>query len=763
MNLSSQNLTVRLAPDSLLGRSQAVGLEYVLALDADRLLSPCWIAAGRELEAKGRPYGGWESRQIAGHSLGHYLSALSGFVEATGSETARKRLDYAVSELGRLQRSDGYIGGVPSAPFDAAFSGTFQVENFSLAGYWVPWYSVHKIYAGLIEAYRRAGNAEALRIVTGMADWAANGLSRMSDADFQRMLVCEHGGMCLAFADLYSITRDERYLELAVRWIHRSVVDPLTAGKDSLQGLHANTQIPKIIGLARLYELTGKTEYRRGVEFFWENVTKKRSYAIGGNSIGEHFGPAGKESLGKDTCETCNTYNMIELGSHVFSWTGSAEVSEFCERALYNHILASQEPDTGAKTYFVSTQPGHFKVYGTVEDSFWCCTGTGMENPERYGKTVWSLDGDALSLLLFAPSTVSAAGWEIEASGDPFRDGTMTLRVMRSETTVPRLRIRQPSWNSAPLSLSSENVVERGGWFEIDGLKAGDSLSITFDPIVRMRTAMGNDSLYSFEYGPFVLAACLGVKGFPGEKGNAASDTVGDHLSLMNWPGIPVPPVIADVRRPADFIAPAGDWKKDGILFETISGAIAGGERLFLKPFHEVHHERYTIYFSAGTGAAGRDERFAASTVDLVKPGEQQSEIEHGMKKAESSTGYIASLDMRWREAAGPDGYISCRMKFDPSRPAELLVAWHDMDGPRPGLKRRFDIVVNGSRIAAVDLVGSGEDRAVDSRFAVPAEVLAGLPAGSGGLVEAEVMFKPAGKRTAAGKILEVRSLRVMD
>jgi DUF1680 family protein len=229
---------------------------------------------------------------------------------------------------------------------------------------------------------------KALTVVTKMADWAKKGTDNLTDELFEKMLTCEHGGMNEAMADLYLITGNRDYLRLANRFCHKAILDPLSRGIDELEGKHANTQIPKVIGAAKLYEITIDEKFKKLTMFFWEEVTKQRSYIIGGNSINEHFGPSNNEKLGIQTTETCNTYNMLKLTEHLFHWSRQSDYIDYYERVLYNHILASQDPDSGMKTYFVSTQPGHFKVYCSPDNSFWCCTGTGMENPARYTRNI---------------------------------------------------------------------------------------------------------------------------------------------------------------------------------------------------------------------------------------------------------------------------------------------------------------------------------------------------------------------------------------
>lgn len=755
MNAQSPKPVTRLCPDSLLGRSQKTGLEYVLRINPDRLLAPCYEAMGRGLEAKGLRYGGWESRQIAGHSLGHYLSALATFVEACGDTRAREKLVYTVNELARLQRDDGYLGGVPSSPFDRAFSGEFEVDGFSLGGYWVPWYSVHKIYAGLIDAYNLAGLDEALVIVRGMADWAARGLEGMSDEQIQRMLRCEHGGMVAVFADVYEITGDRRYLECAERFVHHAVVDPLMEGLDRLQGLHANTQIPKLIGLAKLYNSTGKVEYRRAAETFHRAVTSERSYAIGGNSIGEHFGPLGTEALGTDTCETCNSYNMLALTKLLFAWSKDTRYAEFYERALYNHILASQDPQNGAKTYFMATNPGHFKVYGTEDNSFWCCTGTGMENPARYNRFIWEHDDEFIYLNLFAASHMQYGSLVMELESDFPEGQSATIRVLESGEAAQRLKIRCPQWLEGPLVAKSADACwtsRDDGWLLIDSpLEKGMLISFELPFRLRRYEARDDEHKIAIMYGPLVLAARMGTDQFP------VNDIVGDHLSLMHQEGIAVPAITSESADPADWLIID---RPEGLDFTSKPGLFSDGSTRGFSPYYRIHHERYALYlyqyspedweaYRAGQRAA--EQALMAKTLDSVQPGTQQSEIEHHFSGARTNAGYLASVDAPWRDARGEGAYFSYRMRFIPGRDNTLIVRYYDRDGPMGSTRRHFTISVAGTRIATEDLQGTGSDRIIEKRYRVPAGCLDNSPIDNEGTTSALVRFETIGAHFAGG------------
>ncbi len=664
MSTTFADITTRLSPDTMFEKSQQTGLDYVLRYNPDRFLAPAYRAAGKTPKAS--VYGGWESRQIQGHMLGHYLSALSGFYVQTGSEEAKKKLDYTVSCLKSIQRKDGYIGGIPSTPFDTVFNahGDFQVERFSLASWWVPWYSVHKIYAGLIDAYTYGKNSDALEIVKKMADWAIAGTKKMSDTELQKMLECEHGGMCKVFADLYGITGEKKYLAEAERWIHREIMDPCMKEVDRLQGYHANTQIPKFLGIARLYELTGKEEYKTAATFFYNTVTQKRSYAIGGNSKGEHFGREYDETLACDTCETCNTYNMLELAEHIFAWTKDSSVADYYEKALYNHILASQDPESGAKTYFVSMLPGFYKVYCTHDNAMWCCTGTGLENPERYNRFIAADIDGTIYVNLFIPSTFTTEdGWKLQIETNfPFSQQAQIKLLSRGKN--PRqIKVRVPSW-----------VQEKTGGDSYKTLalsKDGDSENIELPMSLSTRRTRDRSGNFSVLYGPIVLAADLGKDDMP-------NDTVDDQLVYMNFPASAVQKISANLATPAEWI----DCKDSTTLtFATKPSACADGKTSYtLRPFFNIHHVRYATYFPSSD--AKEDERTAkyeSITMDFIEPGRQQSEMEHHFKTANTQIGYMPSVDRNYRTLSDT-GTVTYKVRVTTASDSRLILTVHGSD-----------------------------------------------------------------------------------
>lgn len=713
--------------------SQDKGKEYLVYLDVDRLVAPCYESIGK-IPKKPR-YGGWEAMKISGHSLGHFLSAVASMYVATKDETLKEKLNYAISELAYLQSLDekGYVSGFPRECFDRVFTGDFNVTRFELGDSWVPWYSIHKIYAGLIDAYVLIGNEQALDVVTKLSDWAKKGTDNLTEEQFDKMIYCEHGGMCEVMANLYEITKNEEYLELSKRFYHKETLTPLTKSQDELEGKHANTQIPKVIGAAKLYELSGNENYKNAAMFFWNLITKSRSYAIGGNSRDEHFGEMNTEKLGVTTAETCNTYNMLKLTEHLYSWNHKSEYMDYYENALYNHILASQDPDSGMKTYFVSTQPGHFKVYCSPDNSFWCCTGTGMENPARYIRNIYYKDNEELFVNLYISSKI-----ELEDKGIILRQETkfpevdkIKLIFEESEEKFMILNIRVPYWVNGEVKVvvngTNEYSKAEKGYISIEAnWKKGDVIDVTIPMNIHVYASKEDSHKIAFMFGPLVLAGELGRENFP------ETDILEDHLKLNHYPGIIVPTLVTDNLNIEECIKPV---KNSILTFETEAIGEHGKVKCRLSPFYALHHQRYTIYWTKVTTeeykqteltSADYQERLDKITIDLVNPNEQQSEIEHKMKSQNSHSDYSSEAGSGWREIIDK-GHFSYEMNVDPNKQMYLVVTYWGsdkecfIDGER--FIREFNISVNDSLISE-ELLNENKPYALfDKFYTIPKEL----------------------------------------
>jgi DUF1680 family protein len=570
---------------------------YLLSLEPDRLLS--WFRKESGLQPKGEVYGGWESQGIAGHTLGHYLSACSLMYASTGDRRFLDRVNYIVGELAVCQQanSNGYVAAIPNGKeiFTHIQRGEIQSKDISLNGLWVPWYTLHKEFAGLIDAYQLCGNAQALDVVTNLANWADVTTANLTAAQWQKMLVCEQGGMNESLANLYAITGNTNYLALAKKFYHAAVMDPLAQGEDRLDRLHCNMQIPKVIGAARIYEMTGDEHFADIAEFFWKDVTQNRSHVIGGNGDREHFFPTNDfaKHLTAETDETCGTYNMLKLTRHLFEWSPDAAEMDYYERALYNHILASQDPDTGMFAYFMSLKPGHFKTYSTPEDSFWCCVGTGMENHAKYGDTIYFHGDHSLFVNLFIPSELSWPEKNLTVRQETkFPESDVTRLNFQAQTpTQLALKIRWPAW-AETITVRVDGKKQKisgapGSYVSLDReWKDGDQVEIQLPMKLHAEPLPNTTNIVALLYGPIVLAAEFGTNGMPNPYAT-------NQLDFVKVPDPQVPVFVADENSLLKHIEPVSGQP---LTFRTKN--LGKPEDVTLIPYYKVGDERYSIYWS---------------------------------------------------------------------------------------------------------------------------------------------------------------------
>lgn len=575
---------------------------YLLSLEPDRFLHNTRLYCG--LEPKGEIYGGWESGGVAGQTLGHYLTALSQQFAATGDERFRDRVTYIVKEMAECQQryGDGYIGALPPKELETLrnfkdgkvdVSGGSHFKN----GAWVPWYTEHKILAGLISAWTLTGNQQAKDVALKLGDFVDTVTAGLTPEKQQEMLRVEQGGMLESLVELYSLTGNQRYLEASRRFYHRAILDPLLEGRDDLAGKHANTQIPKIIGEARSYEVANDENGKKIAEYFWDTVVHHHSWVFGGNSDREHFFPEGKADahLSPATAETCNSYNMLKLTEHLFEWQPRVEMADFYERVLYNHILLSQDPNRGMFTYFVSLKPGHFKTYSTPVDSFWCCVGTGMENHTKYGLAIYFQDDDKLYVNLFIPSVLTwkEKGLLLEQYTDYPRGDTTELTIKSAPAKAMTLLIRCPAWvngslgftlNGKPLDVKSQP----GEYAEISRTwKDGDKLVITIPMGLHVEKLENNSKKIAFLYGPLVLAGDLGpvqpTASFPYAKKQGDNNIV---------PDVEVPALITSSNDLTSLL-----HREPGKEIAFRTNGHAKPNDVTLRPFVSITYEHYNIYW----------------------------------------------------------------------------------------------------------------------------------------------------------------------
>nr|WP_246312600.1 glycoside hydrolase family 127 protein [Aquabacterium terrae] len=585
---------VRLLPGPF-DDARALDERYLLSLNVDRLLHGFRSNAG--LAPKAARYRGWESGDLCpGHTLGHYLSACSMMWVSTGQGAFRRRVAHVVDELHACQQA------ARSGLVCAFADGDAQLRNV-IAGRpvtGVPWYTMHKILAGLRDAHVHAGHPRAQPVLTRLADWMVDATQGIGDERFQQMLGIEFGGMNEVLADLHGLTGEARYLHLAQRFDHRALLEPLAEGRDTLDGLHSNTQIPKVIGFARLAETTGETRYAKAARYFWGNVVHQRSFATGGNGEGEHFFPPAEapQRLGSaKTMETCCTHNMLRLTRALFTAEPSVAYADYYERALLNGILASQDPLSGMVTYFQATRPGYPKLYGTPERSFWCCTGTGMESFAKLGDSIYFQDAEDARALYVNGFIASTLDWAENGvrlrQTTRFPDEAGTRLAIEAGTPVRfALRLRHPAWcQHLTIKLNGRPLVERtepGRYVELDRLwRPGDVLDVTLPMRLHLQALPGASDIAAVMVGPLVLAARLGTEGLqPGADLVASEYAYGGVLASGHTA---LPRLALQGRSLRDAVRPTGA----PLQFRTT----APGREIDLAPFHRIAHERYSLYW----------------------------------------------------------------------------------------------------------------------------------------------------------------------
>lgn len=592
--------------------NMARDLEYLTSFDCDRLLAPFEQVAG--LPARAPSLGGWESQGLASHYCGHFLSAAAMMHAQTRDPRLERKIDELLPRLAACQRANGradpdfrgYCTGIPrSKPaFKQALAGHIDVHNpralysFSLNGLWSPWYTVHKIMAGLRDVWLYMGRTQARNVLLGMTEWAAQFPRKLSVTQMQTMLISEQGGMNEVLADVHAITGDDAHLILAEQFNQAAQLAPLMRGEDILDGVHSNQYIPRVIGMARQYELTGSRDYREGAEFFWRNVVRQRSFVFGGNGDRESFFPIGDawRHLSVGSAETCCTYNMLKLTNHYFCWNASMEAADFYERALVNHILGSQDPATGGMTYYLSMRPGHFKTFSSRWDSCWCCDGTGMENHAKYSRGIYYHDTEALWVNLYLASELRwrQKGLTIRQHTRFPESNHVRLEVACATPVRATLKLRHPYWSTPAMAVRLNgkrlDAGKPGTYLELTRRwRDGDVLEIELRTPLRLERMARHPSTLAILVGPTVLAADLGDSLMPPPTPIAGADQ-------YQWEKVPDPapiPALATEGRPVE------DWVRadpeQPLVWHTKGAGRPADVRLV--PLYRVARERYLVYF----------------------------------------------------------------------------------------------------------------------------------------------------------------------
>ena len=732
-----------------LKHSQELDASYLLALEPDRMLAGYRLRAGLEPKAKG--YGGWDSvngKQLTGHIAGHYLSAVSLMYAATGDPRFKERADYLVKELKEVQdkRGNGYLGAITDQQgtdgaviFERVSRGDIRSGGFDLNGMWSPWYTLHKTFAGLRDAYRLTNNRTALELEIKFAEWAGGIVGRMSDAQVQRMLNTEFGGMNEVLADLYADTADPRWLALSYKFEHRAFTEPLKRHQDDLAGKHANTQVPKMIGSLARFGYAGDPGDGYAASFFWDQVVQHHGYATGGHGKDEYFGEPDKlnDRVDGRTAETCNVYNMLKMTRKMFALRPDAHYADFHERALFNHILASQDPQDGWACYMVPVGRGveHEYERNMLDGGFTCCVGSSMESHALHGSGLYYEASDKLWVNLYAPSTADweSAGVKLSMETDFPEGESATLQLTVATPKQLTIALRRPYWagTNFAVQLNGEPVasellaapgsdsggrrgnnasIPKSSWFvELKRTwQTGDTIAVTLPKTLRLEPLPDNPRRVAILWGPLVLAGDLGL-----EEGRRRGGDAG------------AVPVFVGAERPVtDWLKPvpgkSGSFRTDGV----------GKDRnVDFVPFYQLHRRLYALYWDLFTpqewdqraaelaAERERQRKLEAATVGFVQPGQMQAERDANMQGEETEP-------VRLQGRAGRRGakWFSFDLPADPAHTMALVVTYNHDEWQ----ERKFEVLVGGVRVGEQTIERRGPMRFFDVEYPLPDETLKG-------------------------------------
>lgn len=570
---------------------------WMVSIGTDRLLHSFRTTAGVYAGREGgymtvKKLGGWESLdcELRGHTTGHLLSAYALMYAATGSEVFRLKGDSLVNGLAEVQQvhGNGYLSAFPEELIN---------RNIRVTSVWAPWYTLHKIFSGLIDQYVYADNRQAFEVAKKMGDWAYAKLKPLSEETRRKMIRNEFGGINESFYNLYALTGDERYRWLARFFYHNEVIDPLKEGRDELGTKHTNTFIPKVLAEARRYELEGNTESKSLSMFFWDTMLRRHTFAPGCSSDKEHyFNPAQfSKHISGYTGETCCTYNMLKLSRHLFCWDASPQVADYYERALYNHILGQQDTRTGMVAYFLPLLSGAHKVYSTPENSFWCCVGSGFESHAKYAESIYYHNGEGLFVNLFIPSVLDwkEKGMTVRQETCFPASETTVLTLSMAEPVRTTFRLRYPSWSKdVQVRVNGKRVKVRqqpGSYIAIEReWKDGDRIEATYPMHLTLEAAPDNPRRAALLYGPVVLAGALGTEGMLPPAPDSDPSKYNDYYTYdYHIPeGLPTG-LKWDAGHPENSVQRISE---DGLRFRTADGVT-------VLPLYDVHRQRYVVYW----------------------------------------------------------------------------------------------------------------------------------------------------------------------
>lgn len=539
-----------------------------------------------------KKYGGWESLDcdLRGHTTGHLMSAYGLMYAATGDPLFKLKGDSIVKVLGKVQDvlGSGYVSAFPEELIN---------RNLRGEGVWAPWYTLHKIMSGLIDQYLYADNKQALEVAVKMGDWAYNKLHGRSEETRRKMLRNEFGGINEAFYNLYAITADPKYREMAEYFYHNDVIDPLAEGNIDFGTKHTNTFIPKVIGEARNYELSGSQRSRDIVRLFWNEMTDKHCYVNGSLSQKEHYFDPAKMSkfINGYTGETCCTYNMLKLSRHLFCEDASPRVADYYERALYNHILAQQDPESGMVCYFLPLLTGAYKLYSTPEQSFWCCVGSGFESHSKYAEAIYYHNDNELLVNLFIPSALDwkEKGLKLTQRTEFPDEETTKFTIDAAPAEAMTISLRYPEWSGKPeIKVNGKKVKVSGKPSSYISFrrqwKPGDVIEAGYPMSLRVETTPDDATRGAVMYGPVLLVGDMGTEGMTAPAPFSDPTVRNDYYTYDYKVPQDLPTTLkVDAKNPAKSVTRAGK----GLHFRSAQGHD-------LLPLYDANRMRYCVYWN---------------------------------------------------------------------------------------------------------------------------------------------------------------------
>ncbi|MBQ7239714.1 MAG: glycoside hydrolase family 127 protein [Bacteroidales bacterium] len=752
--------------------AQDLNDQVLLQYDLGRLMQPYENQAG--LPESGKAFENWGGTYgLQGHVGGHYISALAisyaSCQDVTVKAQLKERMDQFVTRLKECQDAwdakgidmmKGYCGAVYNSEKVFTTLAAGNMDEYWKS--WVPFYNIHKTMAGLRDAWVYAGNEEAKEVFLKFCDWGVNLVSGLTDDQLQGLLNQEHGGINEMFADAYQMTGEEKYLTASKRYAHKWLLTGMAANTTTtINNVHANTQVPKVVGFERTYQQDGSNTYKKAALNFWKNVVNKRTIAVGGNSIAEWFPndqQYGNFITSVEGVETCNTNNMMKLTEDLFADSHNSMYGDFYEQAMYNHILSSQHPETGGYVYFTSARPQHYRVYSQVNQAMWCCVGTGMENHGKYGEFVYAHDGENLYVNLFVPTTLTWSEKGVKLTQEtsfPYEAATK-ITILKGGTFT--LNVRHPNWCSGfevKVNGTAVNATETLGYLPVSRIwQAGDVVEVSLPMQVTLQPLQNYTDYVAFKYGPILLGAKTGTDGL---TGIFADDSRMGHVASGQQKNIYTAPLLIGNREDLVTAVQPVDLSK---LHFKINGYYNDEKwsDLVLEPFANIHEARYMMYWLNVDGekwnsikAELEAEEAAAQllesrTLDYVDAGTQQSEADHYMQVQNSNKGEYQGE--YWRDGSG---YVSYKMQTKgKSEKVTLMVRYWGGDAGN----RKFDIQIDNQTIATETLTG-GKNEFVNKEYEIPASLLEGK-------TEVRVKFK-AKSGNIFGGIYYVRLLISAD